>query len=52
MASRLEVGQVLLRNHFLFHHEPAGDEMSGEIVDTVLLPLFHTMPMGSAHHTR
>jgi AcrR family transcriptional regulator len=44
VGPRLEVGQALLRNHFLFHHEPIGDEVILEIVDTVLLPLFHTVP--------
>lgn len=41
---RMEVGQALLRNHFLFHHEAITDRMVVEIVDTVLLPLFHTAP--------
>jgi AcrR family transcriptional regulator len=41
---RLDVGQALLRNHFLFHHESISDEMVKEIIDTVLLPLFHTVP--------
>ncbi|WP_017599279.1 MULTISPECIES: TetR/AcrR family transcriptional regulator [Nocardiopsis] len=41
---RLDVGQALVRNHFIFHHEPIGDAMIEEIVDTVLLPLFGTVP--------
>ncbi|WP_017612336.1 TetR/AcrR family transcriptional regulator [Nocardiopsis salina] len=41
---RLDVGQALLRNHFLFHHEPIQDAMIVEIVDTVLLPLFRSVP--------
>jgi AcrR family transcriptional regulator len=45
---RMEVGQALLRNHFLFHHEPISDAMVEEIVDEVLLPLFHTSPMESS----
>ncbi|GAA1072667.1 TetR/AcrR family transcriptional regulator [Nocardiopsis metallicus] len=44
---RLDVGQALLRNHFLFHHESVSDELVMEIVDTVLLPLFHTTPLDS-----
>ncbi|MFE3460035.1 TetR/AcrR family transcriptional regulator [Nocardiopsis aegyptia] len=43
---RMEVGQAMLRNHFLFHHEPISDAMVETIVDEVLLPLFHTMPQG------
>jgi urocanate hydratase len=38
---RLDVGQALLRNHFLFHQGRIADGAIGEIVDTVLLPLFH-----------
>ncbi|WP_304452090.1 TetR/AcrR family transcriptional regulator [Nocardiopsis sp. YSL2] len=45
---RMEVGQALLRNHFLFHHEPVTDVMIEEIVDEVLLPLFHTTPVDAA----
>jgi AcrR family transcriptional regulator len=41
---RLEVGQALLRNHFLFRLEPVPDSLVVEIVDTVLVPLFHTVP--------
>lgn len=38
---RLEVGQALLRNHFLFNQGRIPDAEIEEIVDTVLLPLFH-----------
>ncbi|MGW1678783.1 TetR/AcrR family transcriptional regulator [Saccharopolyspora sp. NPDC002376] len=36
---RLEVGQAMLRQHFLFNGTPVPDEVIVEIVDTVLLPL-------------
>ncbi|MBR8744668.1 TetR/AcrR family transcriptional regulator [Nocardiopsis sp. MG754419] len=38
---RLEVGQALLRDHFLFREGPIDDAFVVEIVDTVLVPLFH-----------
>ncbi|SIO85499.1 TetR/AcrR family transcriptional regulator [Nocardiopsis sp. JB363] len=41
IGPRLDVGQALLRNHFLFQGSPLDDELVVEIVDTVLLPLFH-----------
>ncbi|MDA3630324.1 TetR/AcrR family transcriptional regulator [Saccharopolyspora sp. WRP15-2] len=36
---RLEVGQAMLRQQFLFNGTPIPDEVIVEIVDTVLLPL-------------
>ncbi len=50
-GARLDVGQALLRNHFLFRPEPIPDGLVVEIVDTVLVPLFHTLPMGPTDHT-
>ncbi|MGW5875321.1 TetR-like C-terminal domain-containing protein [Nocardiopsis terrae] len=41
---RLDVGQALLRNHFLFRVVPVPDSLVVEIADTVLVPLFHTVP--------
>ncbi|MBB5157694.1 TetR/AcrR family transcriptional regulator [Saccharopolyspora phatthalungensis] len=38
---RLEAGQALLRNHFLFNGVPIPDEVIVEIVDDVLIPLFN-----------
>ncbi|MQA81220.1 MAG: TetR family transcriptional regulator [Streptosporangiales bacterium] len=37
---RLEVGQALLRHHFLFHGPDIADDVIVDIVDDVLLPLF------------
>jgi AcrR family transcriptional regulator len=37
---RLEVGQALLRDHFLFGDDPIPDEIIVDIVDDVILPLF------------
>lgn len=39
---RLEVGQAMLRQHFLFHGLPIPDRAIVEIVDDVLLPLFRS----------
>lgn len=39
---RLESGQALLRYHFIFSGTPIPDEVIVDIVDDVLLPLFHT----------
>jgi AcrR family transcriptional regulator len=41
-ARRLEVGQALIRQQFLFNGTPIPDEAIVEIVDDVLLPLFKT----------
>jgi AcrR family transcriptional regulator len=41
-ARRLEVGQALIRQQFLFSGTPIPDEVIVEIVDDVLLPLFTT----------
>ena len=41
---RLDVGQSMLREHFLVSGAPIPDTMIMEIVDEVLLPLFHTQP--------
>ncbi|WP_306365777.1 TetR/AcrR family transcriptional regulator [Nocardiopsis sp. CC223A] len=41
---RLGTGQALLRDHFLFHQGRIEDGAIEEIVDTVLLPLFHAPP--------
>lgn len=38
---RLLAGQALLRHHFLFDHGPIPDELIVQIVDEVILPLFH-----------
>ena len=38
---RLEVGQAMLRQQFLLHGLPIPDRAIVEIVDDVLLPLFH-----------
>ncbi|MER7077535.1 transcriptional regulator, TetR family [Saccharopolyspora kobensis] len=38
-ARRLEVGQAMIRQQFLFNGTPIPDEMIVEIVDDVLLPL-------------
>ncbi|MDA3644700.1 TetR/AcrR family transcriptional regulator [Saccharopolyspora indica] len=38
-APRLEVGQAMIRQHFLFNGTPIPDEVIVEIVDDVLLPL-------------
>jgi AcrR family transcriptional regulator len=38
---RLEVGQAMLRQQFLLHGLPIPDRVIVEIVDDVLLPLFH-----------
>lgn len=40
-ARRFEVGQAMLRQQFLFHGLPIPDRTIVEIVDDVLLPLFH-----------
>jgi hypothetical protein len=37
---RLEVGQALLRDYFLFGSDPIPDEIIVDIVDDVILPLF------------
>lgn len=37
---RLEVGQALLRHHFLFHGADITDDVIVDIVDEVLLPLY------------
>lgn len=42
IGPRLDVGQALLRNHFLFQGSPLDDELVVEIVDAVLMPLFHS----------
>lgn len=41
---RLEVGQALLRQHFLFRGVPVPDQVIVEIVDEVLVPLFAAPP--------
>lgn len=41
-SRRLEVGQALLRQHFLFGGVPISDGIIVEIVDEVLIPLFRT----------
>lgn len=42
---RLEAGQALLRQHFLFAGVPIPDEVIVQIVDDVMLPLLHA-PVG------
>ncbi|MFC0861188.1 TetR/AcrR family transcriptional regulator [Sphaerimonospora cavernae] len=37
---RLDVGQALVRQHFLFHGPPIPESLIVEIVDEVLVPLF------------
>jgi AcrR family transcriptional regulator len=37
---RLEVGQAMLRQHFLFNGVPIPDQIITEVVDEVLIPLF------------
>jgi AcrR family transcriptional regulator len=37
---RLEVGQAMLRQHFLFHGLPIPDDVMVGIVDEILIPLF------------
>ncbi|MQA27801.1 MAG: TetR family transcriptional regulator, partial [Micromonosporaceae bacterium] len=39
-ARRLEVGQAMVRQHFLFQGTPIPDEVLVEIVDEVVVPLF------------
>ncbi|MFI7443863.1 TetR/AcrR family transcriptional regulator [Nonomuraea indica] len=39
---RLDAGQALLRQHFLFSGPPVPDELLVEIVDEVVVPLFRT----------
>lgn len=50
VGPRLDVGQSLLRNRFLFQLEPIPDGVVVEIVDTVLVPLFHTVPYEAGAH--
>lgn len=38
---RLEAGQAVVRYHFLFVSAPLTDQVIAEIVDDVILPLFH-----------
>jgi hypothetical protein len=40
-ARRLEVGQAMLRQQFLFHGLPIPERAIVEIVDDVLIPLFN-----------
>jgi hypothetical protein len=42
---RLDVGQSMLREHFLVSGAPIPDAAIVEIVDEVLLPMFHTQPV-------
>ena len=44
VGPHLDVGQALLRNYFLFQGSPMDEELGGEIVDAVLLSLFHPSP--------
>lgn len=44
VATRLEVGAALLRNHALFHDGPLDETVLTDVVDDVLLPLFGTVP--------
>lgn len=44
---RLDVGQALLRDRFLFRGETPDTALVTEIVDDVLLPLFGAVPMPS-----
>ncbi|WP_020580377.1 TetR/AcrR family transcriptional regulator [Actinopolymorpha alba] len=47
---RLEVGQALLRQHFLIKGTPIPDEVIVEIVDEVLIPLLHAgAPVSQPH---
>lgn len=39
---RLEVGQAMLRHHFLFNGVPVPDRVIVEVVDEVVVPLFTT----------
>lgn len=39
---RLEVGPAMLRQHFLFHGPPIPEDVVVDIVDEVLIPLFHS----------
>ncbi|QGH69773.1 TetR/AcrR family transcriptional regulator [Pseudactinotalea sp. HY158] len=41
---RLEVGAAMLRNHYLFHNEPLGENVLVGMVDDVLLPLCRAEP--------
>ncbi|KAB8189253.1 TetR family transcriptional regulator [Nonomuraea phyllanthi] len=43
-SSRLEVGQALIHEHFLFGAAPVSDELIVGIVDDVVLPLFLSAP--------
>jgi AcrR family transcriptional regulator len=45
---RLETGQALLRNHFLFNGVPIPDSVIAEIVDEVLVPLFTSTPANAS----
>ncbi|MDA2811588.1 TetR/AcrR family transcriptional regulator [Nocardiopsis sp. RSe5-2] len=41
---RLEAGHALMRHHFLFQGGPITDQVIEEVVDEVVLPLFHLPP--------
>lgn len=43
-SRRLEVGQAMVRQHFLFGDVPVPDALLVEIVDDVLVPLLHSPP--------
>ncbi|WP_372700018.1 TetR/AcrR family transcriptional regulator [Arthrobacter sp. JSM 101049] len=45
--ARLDVGAALLRNHFLLEDRPLDEAVLLEVVDDVLLPLFHSPRHGS-----
>ena len=46
---RLDVGQSMLREHFLVTGAPIAETMITDIVDEVLLPLFHTQSAAPGH---